>query len=100
MKGQPDIVATVRLFPTEEGGRTGPTPAEGFACPLEFEGQKFDCRLLLDQAGPLSPGTTARVPIAFLIAENIKPRLKVRSRFTLWEMRTIGEGTVEEIVPD
>jgi hypothetical protein len=100
MKGQPDIIATVRFYATEASGRKGPTPPNMFGCPLEFEGEKFDCRLLLNAVGSLAPGATAKVPVAFLYPELIKPRLKVGSRFTLWEMRTIAEGVVEEILPD
>jgi hypothetical protein len=100
MKGKPDMIATVRLYPTEAGGRRGPTPPDMFGCPLEFERDKFDCRLFLQEVGSLAPGATAKVPIAFLFPELIKPRLKVGSRFTLWEMRTIAEGVVEEILPD
>jgi hypothetical protein len=100
MKGQPDIIATVNFYATEAGGRKGPTPQHFFGCPLEFEGQKFDCRLFISKVGALAPGATAKLPIAFLFPELIKPRLKVGSRFTLWEMRTIAEGVVEEIVPD
>lgn len=94
----PDIIATVRLYPTDAGGRKGPTPAEMFGCPFEFEGEKFDCRLLLKEVGSLAPGTTARVPVAFLCPELIKSRLKVGSRFTLWEMGTIGEGVVVKLM--
>ncbi len=98
MKGQPDIIAKVRLYATEAGGRKGATPSETFGCLFEFEGEKFDCRLLLQEVGFLAPGATAKVPVAFLYPELIKPRLKVGSRFTLWEAPTIGEGVVEEIV--
>lgn len=100
MNGQPDIIATVRFYATEAGGRKGPTPPIMFGCPLEFEGEKFDCRLLLNEVGSLAPGATAKVPVAFLYPELIKPRLKVGSQFTLWELRTIAKGVVEQILPD
>jgi hypothetical protein len=100
MRGQPDIIATVRFFTTEEGGRPVPTPVTVFRCLLEFEEEKFDCGLLLSKVGSLAPGATAIVPVAFLYPELIKPRLKVGSRFTLWELRTIAEGVVEQIVDD
>ncbi len=70
-----------------------------FKCPLEFEGEKFDCGLHLEESGPLSPGSEATIPITFLFPELVKPRLQVGSRFTLWEMRTIAEGVVEQILP-
>ena len=100
MKGQPDIIATVRFYATEAGGRKVPTPPDVFRCPLEFKGEMFDCGLLLNEIGSLAPGATARVPLMFLFPKLIKPRLRLGSRFTLWEMRTIAEGVVEQIVPD
>jgi hypothetical protein len=98
MRG-PDIIASVRFYSTEEGGRRVPTSPKLFKCPLDFEGEKFDCGLHLEQSGPLSPGSNATVPITFLFPDLIKPRLKVGSPFTLWEMRTIAEGVVEQILP-
>jgi hypothetical protein len=100
MKSQPDIIASIHFYTTEAGGRKVPTPPDQFGCPLEFEGEKFDCRLLLGKVGSLSPGVTANVPVVFLYPELIKPRLKVESRFTLWEMGTIAEGIVKQILPD
>jgi hypothetical protein len=97
MRG-PDIIASVRFYSTEEGGRHVATPAKLFKCPLEFEGEKFDCGLHLEQSGPLAPGSKATIPITLLFPDLIKPRLKVGSHFTLWEMRTIAEGVVEQIL--
>lgn len=99
MKG-PDIIASVRLYTTEEGGRGVSTAPKLFKCPLEFEGEMFDCGLHLEETGPLEPGAKATVPITLLFPELIKLRLKVGSRFTLWEMKTIGEGVVEQVLPD
>jgi hypothetical protein len=53
---KPDIVASLRLYTTAEGGRKGPTPPDTLGCPFEFQGELFDCRLLLDEIGPLEPG--------------------------------------------
>jgi hypothetical protein len=91
-----DIVATVQLYPTESGGRKGPTPPNRFGCLFEFEGEKFDCILFLDSA--LSPGATAVVSVAFLYPSLVKPRLRAGSRFSLWELGTIGEGVVQEVI--
>jgi hypothetical protein len=98
MGRSPDFVASVRFYPTDEGGREGPTPGRLFRCPLEFEGERFDCGLLLDAIGPLEPGMCASVPVSLLAPQLLKSRLRVGSRFTLWELGTIAEGTVEEIV--
>ena len=83
----------------EEGGRHVATSTNIYKCPLEFEGEKFDCGLHLEQIGPLLPGSKATLPITFLFPDLIKPRLHVGSKFTLWEMRTIAEGVVEQILP-
>jgi hypothetical protein len=100
MERNPDIIASVRFYATERGGRKEPTPPGIFRCPLEFEGKKFDCGLHLEKIGSIAPGTDATVPISLLFPALIKPRLKVGSRFTLWEMRTIAEGVVEQIIPN
>jgi hypothetical protein len=98
MERRPDIIASIRLYPTEKGGRKGPTPGDIFRCPLQFEDKKFDCALFLEEAGPLIPGASAMVPIMFLFPDLIKPRLKVGSKFTLWDLGEIGSGVVEEII--
>src|SRR6266851_9608867 len=87
----PDIVVTLTFRPTERGGRKGPTPIRIFRCPLEFEGEMFDCFLHLEACGPIAPGMTVTAPVTLLSPDLIKPRLKAVSRFTLWEIGTIGE---------
>jgi hypothetical protein len=98
MKIEADIIAQVHLYPTGSGGRKGATPPDKFGCPLEYEGSMFDCRLLLDEVGSLNPGDTQTVPIVFLNPDLILGRLRPGSRFTLWELRTIGEGIVKEVL--
>jgi hypothetical protein len=100
MERRPDIIASVRFYATNAGGRSGPTPPQIFRCPLEFEGEKFDCGLHLAETGPVAPGTTVTVPITLLFPALIKPRLEVGSQFTLWETKTIAAGVVERILPD
>jgi len=90
----------VRFYTAQEGGRTHITPPNLFKCPLEFEGEKFDCGLHLEESGPLAPGANATIPITLVFPHLIKPRLKIGSRFTLWELKTIAEGIVQEILPD
>lgn len=95
----PDIIARVNLADEKSGGRTNTIPAETFGCPFVFEGEAFDCRLLLDQAGiALAAGISATVPIKFLYPELIKPRLRPGSHFKLWEFRDFAEGEVLEVV--
>ena len=95
---KPDIIVSLRFYTTAEGGRKGPLPPEKFGCPFEFQGELFDCRLLLEATGALTPGAKATVPVIFLRPDLIKARLQVGSRFTLWEMGTIAEGVVKEIL--
>ena len=73
MRGHPDIIATVRFYATEARGRKGATPPQIFGCPLEFDSEKFDCRLLLQEVGALVPGAAATAPIEFLFPELVKP---------------------------
>jgi len=73
---KPDILAEIRLFRTEDGGREGPTPPDKFGCVFEINGKYFECRLILNGVGPLSPGRTATVPINFLSPELVKEELK------------------------
>ena len=88
------------LFPTNQGGRNGPTPPDELDCLFEFEGEHFYCRLIFGYVGSLSPGENAEVRIAFLYPNLIKERLKPESRFFLKEVRVIGEGKVRSIIQD
>ena len=95
---KPDITVSLRFYTTAEGGRKGPFSPEKFGCPFEFQGELFDCRLLLEETSSLAPGAKVTVPVIFLRPDLIKARLQVGSRFTLWEMGTIAEGVVQEIL--
>jgi hypothetical protein len=94
-----DIIAEVRFFTTEEGGRNSSTPKSFFGCPMIIGGAKYDCRLLLDEIGSIKPGGEATVPIKFLDTETVLAFLKNEDNFELWEMRTIAEGKVIDIKP-
>jgi hypothetical protein len=94
-----DIIASIRFYTKAEGGRQQAPSDRLFRCPLEFEDEKFDCGLYFNECDPFSLGTWVMVPIEFLSPGLIKPRLAVGSRFTLWEIRTIAEGVVEQILP-
>jgi hypothetical protein len=65
-----------------------PTPPNLLVVPFEYEGEKFNCGLLLEQTGPLEPGAHAVVPIEFPRPDLIVPRLQPGSRFGIWELRT------------
>jgi hypothetical protein len=93
-----DLIATIKFRSKDQGGRNGPTPDKWFGCPLDFEGELYDCFLDLTETGPVSPGDQVLVPVGFRHPELIKARLKEGDRFTLWEMRAIADGVVNEVV--
>ena len=93
-----DVVVDVEFLSKEEGGRSGPTPATFLGCPFGIDGEYFDCRLLLWEIGALSPGARARIPVAFLSPALVVPKLQAGKPFTLWEGKTIGRGTVVEVL--
>lgn len=91
-------MAKVYFFSTSEGGRQVPTPSEIFGCLLEFNGDFFDCRLLLGETGALLPGQEAVIPIKFLNPDMVKLQLKPKDSFYLFEGKRIAEGEVEKIL--
>src|SRR5262245_10852780 len=98
----PDIIARVRLFSTEAGGRRSAIPATRFRCPAFFGEQRQnanDCVLLLDQIGAgLEPGGVSRdVPIKFAARDLVADKLRPGARFVLWDGRDIGEAEVLEV---
>jgi hypothetical protein len=98
---QPDIIARIRLFTLEEGGRSQPIPPIQFGCPLFLEGQRqgHDCRLLLDHVGvELNPGSTVDIPIKFPFPQDAVPCLRLGDKFRLWEGRDIAQGEVLRIL--
>jgi hypothetical protein len=92
---RPDVIVNLELY--AEGGRLGSTPANYLGCIFVYEGENFECRLLLEDVGPLVPGGRAKVPVKFLSPELIKNRLHVGDQFRLREAKMIGEGTIESI---
>jgi hypothetical protein len=93
-----DIVATIVFHPIDQGGRKEPTSPDRFRCPFEYQGEFFDCVLDLSETRSVHPGEEVTVPVVFLFSDLIKPRLNKGDRFTLWDMRTIADGIVVEIV--
>ena len=95
----PDILADITLYDTEQGGRKSPTPADQFNCPIDIDGVKHDCRLLLKNIGPLIPGEKKiNVPIKFLCPEIVLPKISIGKLFYLCEIGIIGEGLVSRII--
>lgn len=93
---RPDVIVNLRLY--SEGGRQSATPSDYLGCIFEYEGENFECRLLLEDVGPLLPGGQALVPIKFLRPDLIKERLRVGNHFRLREARIIAEGVIESIL--
>lgn len=94
--GSPELIADVTLYPTEQGGRKGPTPPDWFGCPCFVSKEhldRWDCRILL-QGMPLSPGETRRVGMVFLSPDLAIPALREAGKFYLWDGHFIGEGVV------
>jgi hypothetical protein len=90
------LLAEVTLYPTDKGGRRGPTASEWFGCPCKIsrdDSHGWDCRILLGGI-PMSPGETRRVEIIFLSPEQAIPALRAAGTFFLWEGRVIGEVTL------
>ena len=91
----PDLVAHVKLFPTDVGGKSRPA-LPGYGCPCmtskvpPFQG--FDTRLQLGGT-PLHPGDQRKVGFVFLTPEGAAA-MREAGTFYLWEGRFIGEATV------
>lgn len=92
-----DAIVQIELLPTEDGGRSGATPSDKFGCPLEIGSKFYDCRFDLTASGPLRPGHSSVVPVAFLFPEDVIPLLSEGTTFKLWEGRTIGTGRIISI---
>ena len=91
----PDLAADVRLYPTENGGRSIPALL-GWGCPCftskDTQQGGWDARLQLEDE-PFAPGTERRVGFVFLSPEGAET-MKRAGHFYLWEGRFIGEAQV------
>lgn len=95
-----DAIARIYLYPTEPDGRTQPLTPPWFGCPTLIEDVNdsyHDCRFWLLDIGPVFPGQTAAVPIAFLAPDLFADKLVVGRKFKMWERRIIGEGEITEV---
>jgi hypothetical protein len=91
---EPQVIASVRLFRSEDGGRASAILAPHFTCPMEIAGELFTCRLYLTEVGRIDPGSEATVPIRFLAPELVSDKLEPGLSFRLWDGHYFGEGTV------
>jgi hypothetical protein len=96
---KPDIIARISLYSTENGGRVRAIPAARFGCPFVYDGEAFDCRLLLEQTHTsIAPGDCAEVQIKFLNPDLVKPRLAHGAKFKLWEGGDFADGEVLTVI--
>ena len=88
------------MFPSGAGGRKRPLPPETFGCPLYFDEEAVDCRLLLDEIGHgLPPGESAEVSIRFLWPDLARRHAAVGRKFRLWDGGFFAEGAVIAVIP-
>lgn len=93
---EPDILADLAFYSTEEGGRQSPLPLKRFGCLFVYKGENFDC-FLLPGDKHISPGERVVVPIKFLRPYLIKPGLQVGATFKLRDGRIIADGKIIKI---
>ncbi len=98
MKLTADVIAAVEFLSTQEGGRRTPTPGAFLGCPMLLNGRVFDCRLLLHEVGPVSPGEKVTVPVKFLDSDTARKIVRVGDTFELREGQPIATGEVLEII--
>jgi hypothetical protein len=92
---EPQLVAHVKLYTTENGGKTQPAYL-GWGCPCMATKMQplsgYDGWPLLGDS-PLYPGEERRVGFVFLSPEGAET-LKRAGHFYLWEGRFVGEADV------
>ena len=91
----PDLVAEMRLYPPDEGGRTQPV-YPGYGCPCMVTKMQplagYDGWPILGDE-PLYPGECRRVGFVFLVPESADT-IRRAGRFYLWDGKFIGEAEV------
>lgn len=95
----PEIYVNITFYPTDKGGRKLPTGSHFLGTIFVINESKHECRLLLEEVGPISPGESKNeVPIKFLCPDLVLSKLRVGTKFYLWDMRNIAEGEVVKII--
>ena len=94
----PEVIATVTLLPTSEGGRSSPIHCGEYRGVLGIGQENFSCRFCITEQLGLAPGQTGTYGIQFLMPKVSLLHFFKDSTFTLWEGRVIGIGTVIEVV--
>lgn len=94
----PDAFIEVRFKTTAEGGRNSAITGNIYSCPLFIDGEGFDCRIAVGNQ-TLELGEKYRLPVAFLCPDLARPKLVPGRPVTLWEGKSVAEGTVSDVVP-
>jgi hypothetical protein len=90
-----DIVAEIRLHPTEVNGRLSSICSGEYRCVLGIDSQHFSARWIVPVGEELAPGgRPSTFGIQFLVPEAALPHFKVGAAFTVWEGKEIGSGRV------
>lgn len=92
----PDLIADVRMYATEDGGRKTPAVA-GWGCPCMVSLAQplvgWDALPLIGDQ-PLRPSESRRLGFVFLTGDEGASVMRDAGRFFLWEGRAIGEARV------
>ena len=91
--------ARIKLFPTENGGRAGPTPSHFFNFLCRIDGKNYDCRMMLADNGSIRPGDTAEdIPLVFLFWDAVKPKIQKDTSFEICDgFKVVGEGLINSV---
>jgi len=95
----PEVTARVRLYTTDEGGRTGPIRGK-VGTPMKIDGKDDeynDCWMILPDGREAHPGETLIVTIAFSRPKLVAPWVKIGMTFRLWEGKFVAEGEILEV---
>lgn len=95
-----DIIAEIKFFSTEQGGRESPVPQERYGCIFTYQNENFSCFPIIPDSKEICPGDEVILEIKFLYPNLIKQNLKVGDKFTLREARVIAEGKVIKVFED
>lgn len=65
----------------------------------ELQAHGYDCRMLVSEHGEAIPpgGAVDEIALLFLSADEVLPHMRPGVRFSLWEGKTIGSGTVVRV---
>jgi len=98
---KPDILATIHLYNTNEGGRKTPI-INGYSCPVYFEksykASGYICKIYLQNLTNIHPGEVSNnVQVKFLNWDTVKHLITNNTRLYFREMQFVGELIVEKI---